>query len=205
MAQTVHLLSPPTPSRPLSNLLDRPPSPSVLRLLPHFSSHLHLCRFHPCGASTTPSSPLDLGLGASDNGASNLAAAAVASATIDVDAVTEAELKENGFRSIRRTKLVCTIGPATCGAEQLEVLATGGMNVARVNMCHGTHEWHRQVIRQVRQHNKEKGFAVTVMMDTEGSEIHMGDLGGAASAKAEVKFPNTVKINLFVFGCYQFV
>jgi len=39
----------------------------------------------------------------------------------------------------------------------------------------------------VRRLNEEKGFAVAVMMDTEGSEIHMGDLGGAASAKAEVR------------------
>lgn len=102
-----------------------------------------------------------------------------------MDAVTEVELKENGFRSTRRTKLVCTIGPATCKAEQLEALAVGGMNVARLNMCHGTHEWHREVIKIVRRLNEEKGFAVAVMMDTEGSEIHMGDLGGAPSAKAE--------------------
>lgn len=78
------------------------------------------------------------------------------------------------------------MGPTTCGPEQLEALAVGGMNVARVNMCHGTQEWHRNVIRQVRKLNEEKGFAVAVMMDTEGSEIHMGDLGGAPSAKAKV-------------------
>ncbi|XP_031113273.1 pyruvate kinase isozyme A, chloroplastic-like [Ipomoea triloba] len=106
-------------------------------------------------------------------------------AAIEVDAVTEAELKENGFRSTRRTKLVCTIGPATCGFEQLEALAVAGMNVARINMCHGTREWHKMVIERVRRLNEEKGFAVAIMMDTEGSEIHMGDLGGASSAKAE--------------------
>ncbi|KAG5406091.1 hypothetical protein IGI04_012210 [Brassica rapa subsp. trilocularis] len=107
-------------------------------------------------------------------------------AAIDVDTVTEAELKENGFRSTRRTKLICTIGPATCGFEQLEALAEGGMNVARLNMCHGTREWHRDVIRSVRKLNEEKGFAVAIMMDTEGSEIHMGDLGGGeSSAKSE--------------------
>ena len=42
------------------------------------------------------------------------------------------------------------------------------------------------VIRNVRKLNEEKGYAVAIMMDTEGSEIHMGDLGGASSAKAEV-------------------
>ncbi|KAJ4887159.1 hypothetical protein Rs2_26907 [Raphanus sativus] len=108
------------------------------------------------------------------------------SSPIDVDTVTESELKENGFRSTRRTKLICTIGPATCGFDQLSALAEGGMNVARLNMCHGTRDWHRDVIRSVRRLNEEKGFAVAIMMDTEGSEIHMGNLGGDdASAKAE--------------------
>jgi len=108
------------------------------------------------------------------------------SASIEVDAVTEAELKENGFRSTRRTKLVCTIGPATCAPAQLEALAIGGMNVARLNMCHGTRDWHTQVIRNVRSLNSEKGYSVAIMMDTEGSEIHLGDFGAAPSVKAEV-------------------
>ncbi|WOK93383.1 hypothetical protein Cni_G02080 [Canna indica] len=50
-----------------------------------------------------------------------------------IDAVTEAEPKENGFRSTRRTKPMCTISPATFSVEQLEALSVGGMNVARVN------------------------------------------------------------------------
>lgn len=83
------------------------------------------------------------------------------------------------------TKLVCTIGPETCSPEWIEALAVVGMKVARVNMCHGTRAWHRAVIERVRRLNEEKGFAVAIMMDTEGSEIHMGDLGGAISAKAE--------------------
>lgn len=104
---------------------------------------------------------------------------------IEVDSVSEAELKENGFRSTRRTKLICTIGPASCEFHQLEALASGGMNVARINMCHGTREWHRNVIRNVRKLNEERGYAVAIMMDTEGSEIHMGDLGGEHSTRAE--------------------
>ncbi|KAJ0450079.1 putative pyruvate kinase [Helianthus annuus] len=119
------------------------------------------------------------------NGTSPVAVLADSSSIIEVDAVTEAELKENGFRSTRRTKVVCTIGPVTSGFEELEALAVGGMNVARINMCHGTREWHKSVIERVRRLNEEKGYAVAVMMDTEGSEIHMGDLGGAPSVKAE--------------------
>ncbi|KAL6189926.1 hypothetical protein ACLB2K_036327 [Fragaria x ananassa] len=57
------------------------------------------------------------------------------STSIEVDAITEAELTKNGFR----TKLICTIGLASsAGFNQLEALAGGGMNVARLNMCHDT-------------------------------------------------------------------
>ncbi|KAJ0982438.1 hypothetical protein J5N97_010693 [Dioscorea zingiberensis] len=173
MAQSLHLRAPPTPARSLS----KPTTPSLLRP-PSLPFSLPRRRPIPLlSASTTPPST-DIIF---DNGG----VSSVAAAAIDVDAVTEAELKENGFRSTRRTKLVCTIGPATCKPEQLEALAVGGMNVARLNMCHGDRDWHRSVIRDVRRLNEEKGFAVAVMMDTEGSEIHMGDLGGAPSAKAE--------------------
>ncbi|XP_047327766.1 pyruvate kinase isozyme A, chloroplastic-like [Impatiens glandulifera] len=107
-------------------------------------------------------------------------------AEIIVDKVTEAELKENGFRSTRRTKIICTIGPATAGFDELEALAVGGMNVARLNMCHGTREWHHQVIERVKRLNTEKGYAVAIMIDTEGTETRMGDLDdSASSAKAE--------------------
>ncbi|XP_071724567.1 pyruvate kinase isozyme A, chloroplastic-like [Rutidosis leptorrhynchoides] len=107
--------------------------------------------------------------------------------SIEVDKATaEAELKkENGIKSTRRTKIVCTIGPRTCEFDDLESLAIGGMNVVRINMSHNTREWHKDVIERVKWLNEEKGFAVAVMMDTQGTQINMGDLGGAASAKAE--------------------
>lgn len=110
---------------------------------------------------------------------------AVAERGFEADTRVEGELKEGGFRSVRRTKLVATIGPSCCTYEQLAALASSGVNVARLNMCHGTHEWHRQVIRNCRRLSREKGYGIAVMIDTEGSEIHMGDLGGASSAKAE--------------------
>ena len=70
---------------------------------------------------------------------------ATPNASVDVDKALEKELQENGFRSTRRTKLICTIGPATSGYEELEQLASNGMNVARLNMCHGSREWHKEV------------------------------------------------------------
>ncbi|XVE81709.1 hypothetical protein DITRI_Ditri15bG0087400 [Diplodiscus trichospermus] len=179
-----------TPSRSPSFTLPKLPSTSY----PRFPVINLASRKHSITIAKSLSSDLDASSSqvlASGNGQSGVTGVVsadkvgAAAAAIEVDSVTEAELKENGFRSTRRTKLICTIGPATCGFEQLEALAVGGMNVARINMCHGTREWHQTVIERVRRLNEEKGFAVAIMMDTEGSEIHMGDLGGAASAKAE--------------------
>jgi pyruvate kinase len=100
--------------------------------------------------------------------------------------VAERELREKGFLGVRKTKLVCTIGPACCSLEDLERLAMGGMNVARLNMCHNTREWHRDVIRKIKKLNEEKGFFVSVMIDTEGSLIHVVDHGAPSCIKAEV-------------------
>jgi pyruvate kinase len=71
--------------------------------------------------------------------------------------------------------------------EDLEKLALGGMNVARLNMCHNGREWHRDVIRKIKRLNVTKGFCVSVMIDTEGSQIHVVDHGAPSSVKAEVK------------------
>uniref|UniRef100_A0A0E0GRN2 Pyruvate kinase n=1 Tax=Oryza nivara TaxID=4536 RepID=A0A0E0GRN2_ORYNI len=100
-----------------------------------------------------------------------------------MDVVSEAELREKGFMGLRKTKLVCTVGPACVGA--LPALARGGMGVARVNLCHGGRGWHRAVMREVRRLNEEEGFCVSLMVDTEGSQLLVADHGGAASVKAE--------------------
>ncbi|XP_072986126.1 pyruvate kinase isozyme A, chloroplastic-like [Typha latifolia] len=101
------------------------------------------------------------------------------------DAVSEAELKEKGFMGLRKTKLVCTVGPACCSDSDLERLARGGMTVARLNMCHNTREWHRGVIRAVKKLNQEKGFCLSLMMDTEGGQLIMVDHGSSSTVKAE--------------------
>ncbi|PON86831.1 Pyruvate kinase [Trema orientale] len=106
--------------------------------------------------------------------------------TLEFDVVSEKELREKGFLGLRKTKLVCTIGPASCSLEDLEKLALGGMNIARLNMCHNTREWHRDVIRSIKKLNEEKGFCVSIMIDTEGFQILVVDQHGApSSVKAE--------------------
>lgn len=108
------------------------------------------------------------------------------SADLKLDLVTEGELREKGFLGLRKTKLVCTIGPACCSLEDLEKLAKGGMNVARLNMCHNTREWHREAIRRIKELNEEKGYSISVMIDTEGSQVNVVDHGVPSSIKTEV-------------------
>lgn len=103
---------------------------------------------------------------------------------LGIDVVSEGELREKGFLGLRKTKLVCTIGPACCSREDLKKLALGGMNVARLNMCHNTRDWHCDVIRKIKKLNEENGFSVSVMIDTEGSQ-HVVDHGAPSSVKAE--------------------
>ncbi|OIT31896.1 PREDICTED: pyruvate kinase isozyme A, chloroplastic-like [Nicotiana attenuata] len=105
--------------------------------------------------------------------------------SLGFDVVTERELKENGFLGLRKTKLVCTIGPACCSLDELEKLAMAGMNVARLNMCHNSREWHQDVIRKIKILNQEKGYSVSVMIDTEGNQIQVVDHGSSSSVKAE--------------------
>ncbi len=75
------------------------------------------------------------------------------------DVRAEKDLIDNGPRSTRRTKLICTIGPASRSTEMLATLAANGMNVARLNMCHGSQASHRRTIQNIRQLNKDKGCA----------------------------------------------
>lgn len=77
---------------------------------------------------------------------------------------------------MRRTKIVCTIGPKTCSYDALKQLAEGGMNVVRLNMSHGDHEWHENVIKHVRTLNEKGHFSLALMLDTKGPEIRSGDL-----------------------------
>ncbi len=76
----------------------------------------------------------------------------------------------------KRTKIVCTIGPACSKAETMQAMIASGMNVARINMSHGTHEEHRAVIERVRSVAETLGVPIAVMVDTKGPAIRTGEL-----------------------------
>ncbi|KAK9817658.1 hypothetical protein WJX72_000267 [[Myrmecia] bisecta] len=114
-------------------------------------------------------------------------------ADLEIDSVVAKELNENGFRSTRRTKIICTIGPTSCSSAMLQTLADNGMNVARLNMCHGTREWHTEVIKRIRQLNAEKGYSVAIMLDTEGSEVHLNEIPEPIKAEVGEEYVFTIR------------
>ena len=77
---------------------------------------------------------------------------------------------------MRKTKIICTIGPATESYDMLEQLALAGMNIVRLNMSHGDHESHAKVIKAVRTLNKKLKHPIALLMDTQGPEIRTGDI-----------------------------
>jgi pyruvate kinase len=75
---------------------------------------------------------------------------------------------------MRRTKIVCTIGPASESVEMLKQLIQNGMDVARLNFSHGTYEEHAARIQNIRQAAEEVGKSVAIMLDIKGPKIRTG-------------------------------
>jgi len=77
---------------------------------------------------------------------------------------------------MRKTKIVCTIGPACDTQEKLEALIKAGMNVARLNMSHATHEYHANLIKNIRYVSAALDRPVGILMDLQGPKIRIGTL-----------------------------
>ncbi len=75
-----------------------------------------------------------------------------------------------------RTKIVCTLGPATRTKEQIRALMQAGMNVARINFSHGTHAQHAETVAIVRELATELGQPIALLGDLQGPRIRIGDL-----------------------------
>lgn len=79
---------------------------------------------------------------------------------------------------MRKTKIVCTIGPASESVEKLVELINAGMNVARLNFSHGSHEEHAARIKSIREASEKTGKTVAILLDTKGPEIRTLDFEG---------------------------
>ncbi|AFD00496.1 pyruvate kinase [Methanocella conradii HZ254] len=77
---------------------------------------------------------------------------------------------------MRKTKIVCTLGPACDTQDKIEALIKAGMNVARLNMSHATHEYHAKLIQNVRYVSEALNVPIGILMDLQGPKIRIGTL-----------------------------
>ncbi|KAB1551234.1 pyruvate kinase [Corynebacterium sp. 321] len=87
-------------------------------------------------------------------------------------------------RVTRRTKIVCTLGPAVASKDKIRGLVDAGMNVARLNFSHGEHADHEQNYTWVRQASEETGKAVGILADLQGPKIRLGRFAEGATVWA---------------------
>jgi len=92
---------------------------------------------------------------------------------------------------MRKAKIVCTLGPATDSVEVLSALIKAGMDVARINMSHGTHDEHAGQLGRLRQASEAVGKSVTVFADLQGPKIRLGTFAGPVVLKNGQRFTIT--------------
>lgn len=90
---------------------------------------------------------------------------------------------------MRRTKIICTIGPASDSPEVFEKLCHAGMNVARLNFSHGTHEEHQKRIDMIKSVREKLSLPIAILLDTKGPEYRVGTFcDGSVTLKEGDKF-----------------
>ena len=95
---------------------------------------------------------------------------------------------------LRKTKIVCTIGPSTSSASAIEELLRAGMNIARINFSHGTHKEHARYIKTLRKMAKQVGSPLAIMQDLPGPKERTGKLKkGAVELREDADFVLTTK------------
>ncbi|MCY4508296.1 MAG: pyruvate kinase, partial [Acidobacteria bacterium] len=95
-------------------------------------------------------------------------------------------------RDFRHTKILCTLGPSSSSPEGIEQLARAGMNIARLNMSHGSHASHLEVIRTVKDLNERLNHPIALLADLQGPAIRTGDRLGHLSLEVGQEFRVTV-------------
>ena len=92
-------------------------------------------------------------------------------------------------RMSRKTKIICTIGPASETEETLRAMMDAGMDVARINFSHGAYADHLEKINRIKKLRAEKGLAVSLLLDTKGPEVRLGTFAdGRVTLEAGASF-----------------
>jgi pyruvate kinase len=99
-----------------------------------------------------------------------------------------------------RAKIVCTLGPASSTPERIGELIDAGMNVARLNFSHGSHEDHAKMLQLVRSESDRRGKAVAVLLDLQGPKIRVGKFADPKGVKLEPGKPFTITTDQSVIG-----
>lgn len=94
---------------------------------------------------------------------------------------------------MKKTKIVATIGPASESEEVLRKLFTEGVNVARLNFSHGSHQEHKLKIDRIKKLRREMDIPIGIMLDTKGPEIRLGDIDGEVLLQSGEEFILTNK------------
>ena len=94
---------------------------------------------------------------------------------------------------MRKTKIICTLGPSTDDENILRQIMLSGMDVARLNFSHGTHEEHKRRVDAVKKLRKELGLPVALMLDTKGPEIRTGDFSHPVELKTGDSYTLTTR------------
>src|SRR5271155_4301743 len=95
--------------------------------------------------------------------------------------------------TVRRTKIISTLGPATDSAEMIGKLINAGVNIFRLNMSHAPHDWVRRVVKDIRAESAKHSRFTGIMMDTQGPAIRTGDIGSPLDLQPGQKFTLTVR------------
>ena len=111
---------------------------------------------------------------------------------------------------MRKTKIICTLGPATEQAETVEQMIAEGADIFRLNMSHATHKWVREIVPRVREIARQRGRAVAILLDAQGPAIRTGEVDSKLPLRvgdvleftvrgAKPKETNSVSVNYDAF------